>query len=1044
MISTHRPYRILATAIVAANCMLMQQAPARQAAAKPAAGDMEKNFVNPPNSAKPWVYWVWFAGGGRWSKEGGTADLEAMKRVGINGVLIMGNPATLSTEWREKFKYSVAEAARLGMEVTAYNGPGWAGSGGSWIGPEQASQKLVWTETNIEGPQHFEGVLKQPEGFSWGPLEKDTKTQPVYYHDIAVLTFPTPEGTNSILNLKEKSLFARGYCSGYGGGGIALIVPPGKFPAPEPGTTVQSARLVDLTTQMDKTGRLAWDVPTGKWTVLRFGYCPTGALVQPTKEGLECDKMSKGALDVHFQALMAQLIADVGPLAGEGKTLVAAHIDSWEAGPLNWTPLFREEFKKRRGYDPLRFLPILTDRVLDNLDVSERFLWDFRQTISDLIVENYAEHMQTLARQHGLRLSIEGYDGSPCDDMTYAARADVPMGEFWCDTYQTKYSCTEMASTAHVYGKKVVQAEAFTSETFGPTGGWYYHPAATKSLGDWALCEGVNRFVFHNFTHQPDLNRKPGVIWFGVYHQRNQTWWELSTAYHRYLARCQFLLQQGLFVADVCYLAPEASPQYFLSPQDRSKYNYDGCTAEAVLTRMSVKDGRLVLPDGMSYRLLVLPKLSTMTPSLLRKIKQLVEDGATVVGPRPLRSPSLQDYPRCDQELKSLADDLWGNCDGKAVKERSVGKGKILWGDGDLPLYEAVVSRCSPSYPSYADLYPPLPWLHACLSAMGTPPDFTSGSGFKCIHRRVGDTDLYFVANPEPVWREADCTFRVTGKQPELWNPVAGTARRQILYQEKDGLTTLPLRLEPSGSVFMVFRKPMSKTVPVVSVSKDGANIVSNHSVPSPEWAPMELQAGAGNKVDFLGWEPGRYELKAADGKTAVVEVKGIPAMQITGPWELSFPPNWGAPDRLTLDKLMSWTEHNDSGVKYYSGTATYRKNIQVPPELLGKNRRLCLDLGNVQVMAQVKLNGEDLGILWNPPFRVDITAVVKPGENALEIVVANVWANRLIGDMSLPAEKRFTQGGGELEQNAPLAESGLLGPVRIAIGERAEAVFSK
>jgi len=572
--------------------------------------------------------------------------------------------------------------------------------------------------------------------------------------------------------------------------------------------------------------------------------------------------------------------------------------------------------------------------------------------------------------------------------------------------------------------------------------------------------------VFHNFTHQPDLKSKPGVPWFGAYHQRNQTWWELSTAYHRYLARCQFLLQQGLFVADVCYLTPEASPQYFLSPQDRSKYNYDGCTAEAILTRMSVKDGRLVLPDGMSYRLLVLPKLSTMTPSLLRKIKQLVEDGATVLGPRPLRSPSLQDYPQCDQELKSLADDLWGNCDGKTVKGRNVGKGKILWGDGDLPLYEAVVARCSPasrtplpselkpyeavdtrcypSYPSYAELYPPLSWLHACLSAMGTPPDFASGSGFISIHRQVGDTDLYFVANPEPVWREADCTFRVTGKQPELWNPIDGTARRQILYQEQGGLTTLPLRLEPSGSVFVVFRKPMSKTVPLVSVSKDGANIVPDPAVPASGWASMELQAGAGNNVDFLGWEPGRYELKAADGKTAVVEVKGIQAMQITGPWELSFPSNWGAPDRLTLDKLMSWTEHNDSGVKYYSGTATYRKKIQVPPYLLGENRRLCLDLGNVQVMAQVKLNGEDLGTLWNPPFRVDITAVVKPGENALEIVVANVWANRLIGDMLLPAEKRFTRGGAKLEPNAPLAESGLLGPVRIAIGEHAEAVFSK
>ena len=1031
------------------------------------ADDLAAGFNSPPDSAKPWVYWVWFATQ-RWSKEGATADLEAMKRVGINGVLIMGNPPTLSAEWREKFKYSVAEAARLGMEVTAYNGPGWAGSGGSWIDPEQSSQKLVWTETTLEGPQQFDGQLKQPEGFAWPPPGKDAKTNRVYYHDLAVLAFPTPAGAHRISNLQEKSVFARGYCSGYGGGGLPLIVPPSKFPAPEPGTTIPSERLVDLTPRLDQTGRLAWDVPPGKWTVVRFGYCPTGALVKPSDEGLECDKLSKAALDVHFQALMAKLVADAGPLAGEGKTLVATHIDSWEAGPLNWTPLFREEFKHRRGYDPLRFLPILTDRVLDNLDISERFLWDFRQTISDLIVENYAEHMRTLARQNGLRLSIEGYDGTPCDDMTYASRADVPMGEFWCDTFQTKYSCTEMASTAHVYGKKVVQAEAFTSESFEPTGGWYYHPAATKALGDWAFCEGVNRFVFHNFSLQPnpkqDMKSMPGVIWFGVYHQRNQTWWEMSTAYHQYLARCQFLLQQGLFAADVCYLAPEASPQYFLSPQDRSKYNYDGCTAEAVLTRMSVKDGRLVMPDGMSYRLLVLPKLSTMTPRLLRKIKQLVEDGATVVGPRPLRSPSLQDYPQCDRDLKSLADGLWGNCDGKTVKERRVGKGRILWGDADLPLYEAVdphcvpASRtprpadlkpyeavdlhCSPSYPSYAELYPPLPWLHACLLAMGTPPDFESGSGFNCIHRRVGDTDLYFVANPAPVWKEADCTFRVAGKQPELWDPVAGTARKQILYQDQGGLTTLPLRLEPSGSVFVIFRKPVATIVPVMAVSKDGTKIASNPTAPAPSWASLELQADTGNQVDFLGWDAGRYELKAANGMTAVVEVKGVPAIDITGPWEMSFPANRGAPDHLALDKLMSWSDHPDPGVRYYSGTATYRKIIQLPPDVLETNHRLCLDLGDVRVMAQVKLNGKDLGILWQPPFRVDVTAVVKPGDNALEIVVANVWANRLIGDMLAPAEQRITQGGVHFEKNAPLAASGLLGPVRIAIGEHSMVAF--
>jgi hypothetical protein len=454
-----------------------------------------------------------------------------------------------------------------------------------------------------------------------------------------------------------------------------------------------------------------------------------------------------------------------------------------------------------------------------------------------------------------------------------------------------------------------------------------------KSLGDWAFCEGINRFVIHGFTQQPDLKTRPGIIWWGVYHQRNQTWWELSTVFHQYLARSQFLLQQGLFVADVCYLLPEASPQCFISPQDRSKFNYDGCTPEAVLTRMAVKDGRLVLPDGMSYRLLALPKLSTMTPPLLRKIRQLVEGGATIVGPRPLRSPSLQAYPRCDADVKALADELWGNCDGKTVQERNCGKGKVLWGDADMPLYEAENPR---KVPTYADLYPPLPWIQQCLSKMDVPSDFTSGAEFRCIHRRAGDADLYFVANPENAWRESECAFRVSGKQPELWDPVAGTMRRQVLYQEKDGLTT--------------------------------------------------------------------------------------------------------------LDKLISWSEHEDAGVKYYSGTGTYRKTFSVPPDLTAPGRRVCLDLGDVQVMAQVRLNGRDLGILWTPPFRIDVTGIVKAGENTLEIVVANVWTNRLKGDALLPADKRFTRTDGavKLTKDARLCDSGLIGPVRIVAGQCTEVVFGR
>ena len=313
---------------------------------------------------------------------------------------------------------------------------------------------------------------------------------------------------------------------------------------------------------------------------------------------------------------MGRLIADNRPLSGQGKVLVSTHIDSWEVGSQNWTPRMREEFQKRRGYDLLPLLPTFTGRVVDSLEVSERFLWDLRQTVSDMLIENYAGHFRALANRHGLRLSIEAYDGVPCDEMTYAGQADEPMAEFWSwDKFGAAYSCTEMASAAHVYGKRILGAEAFTATDAEK---WLGHPAYIKDLGDWAFCEGINRFVFHRYAMQPWTNpdRKPGMSMgpWGLHYERTQTWWEQSKAWHEYLARCQYLLQQGLFVADVCYLQPEGAPRRFAPPPTamsapyvRGGYNFDGCTPEVVLKRMSVQDGRIVLPDGMSYRVLVLP-----------------------------------------------------------------------------------------------------------------------------------------------------------------------------------------------------------------------------------------------------------------------------------------------------------------------------------------------------------------------------------------------------------------------------------------------------
>ena len=426
---------------------------------------------------------------------------------------------------------------------------------------------------------------------------------------------------------------------------------------------------------MDRDGRITWDVPAGKWLLLRFGHTTTGVENHPAPGaglGLECDKLSKEAAEAHFNALMGKLIADAGPLAGQGRTLVSTHIDSWETGSQNWTPRMREEFRTRRGYDLLPLLPVLTGRLVDSREVSERFLWDLRQTVSDMLVENYAGQLRRLAHRHGLRLSIEAYGDVPCDEMTYAGQADEPMAEFWSwEKFSAAYSCTEMSSAAHTYGKRILGAEAFTANNHEM---WQLHPAAIKDLGDWAFCEGINRFVFHRYALQPWPERRPGMSMgpWGLHYERTETWWDQLRPWHEYLARCQYLLRQGLFVADICYLQPEGAPRRFSPPADASDlpagtsppagvaaatyyrpgYNFDGCTPEVVLTRMTVKDGRLVLPDGMSYRVLVLPVVESMTPRSWARSRNWSRPGPRWL-PRRGRSTrrawpiTLSAMPRC-------------------------------------------------------------------------------------------------------------------------------------------------------------------------------------------------------------------------------------------------------------------------------------------------------------------------------------------------------------------------------------------------------------
>ncbi len=609
-------------------------------------------------------------------------------------------------------------------------------------------QMLVTSETRVHGPQHFVASLPRPE------------TRVDFYRDIAVLAFPSPhDDARRIPDISSKAGFEARY-----GLQPALDVYPAEAVVPR-------AKIVDLTSKLGPDGRVTWDVPDGDWTLLRIGHSPTGATNNPSPDsgrGLECDKLSRIALDEHWAGMMGKIVGDLGPLAG--KTLDNCLIDSYEVGPQNWTARFREEFVQRRGYDPLPFLPTITGRVVESGEVSERFLWDLRRTIADLFADEYYGYFVDLCHQSGMLASIEPYDG-PFEGLLSGRRADIPMGEFWAGSLEESDSCKLAASVAHTYGRRIVGAEAFTAVP--STGKWRGDPYSLKAVGDLMFTVGINRCIVHRYAHQPWLDRFPGMTMgqWGTHFERTVTWWKEGSAWVRYLTRCQFLLQEGRFAADVGLFAGEGAPSG--APHDpalkASGYDYDACNADVLLRRMSVKDGRLFLPDGMNYRVLVLPETRFMTPATLAKLRDLVAEGATVVGPKPLRSPSLADLPEGDAQVRKLADELWGDCDGASVKEHAFGKGKVFWGR------------------SVADV----------LRALDVAPDCEFAGALKpkmaWIHRIEDGADVYFVSNQRPRSQSVDCTFRVSGREPELWHPDSGATELAPVWSEKDGRTTVSI-----------------------------------------------------------------------------------------------------------------------------------------------------------------------------------------------------------------------------------------------------------
>lgn len=1116
-----------------------------------------EEFLSPPDSARPWVYL--FIMDGNLTAEGITADLEAMKEQGIGGFIMMevnvgvprGTVDFMSEQWQKLFAHLVRESERLGLQMALSSGPGWAGSGGPWITPEKSMWHLVASEKIVKGPTEFNEALPNPVPrkpfFGEGQLPPDIeKARKEFFKDVRVLAFRKPEGTVRVKDIDEKALYVRAPYSSVAG--VKPYIPaPAEFESVLPESVITSSEMLDLSDKLDASGTLKWSVPDGEWTILRFAATSTGANTRPAPApalGLESSKMDKEAFDLHAENFILKLFDVVGERRTDGKAgWCFFHLDSWEMGPQNYSDAFFEEFKKRRGYDPLPFLPAYLGFVVESNEKTERFLWDVRQTAQELVIENYGLHLKEFAHKNNLKLSIEPYDMMPCCNMTFGAIADVPMCEFWRWPYDTAFSCFEAASTAHTNGRTVVSAEAFTS--LGDA--WRENPKNMKQRGDWAFCSGVNRFTFHRYQHQPYMDKFPGFSMggIGVHWERTQTWWPLISGYHKYLARCQHVLQQGVAVVDILYLLPEGAPQVFTPPKssliisdlikDQRGYRFDACEPVTFRNLASVEDGKIAFPNGTKYRILVLPETETMTLPMLEKIESLLEAGAIVIGHAPKKSPSLQDYPKTDESIRELSAKMWGEPNRSKTMVIPYGKGKIVslkkdtvtekpitldeakwvwYPEGnpahdapagsrffrktlDIPVGESIQSarilgiadndmivKVNGIEVHKASLHSPLqmnrfekslktgenlieieaingendqrnpagliarfeivfvsensekdtflsistdetwetskdnqnwekalvlgnfgmqPWNIAnsvgeqetslypeyeqtaeILIKQGISEDCDSTEkGLRFFHRQDGDADYYFLGNRTEKHFHGDVSFRIIGKKVSIWDPMTGRIFRAPPVKTENGQTILSLDLEGSQSVFVVFTEK--------------------------EIAPADAPVWKALPQNVL--------------------------VDISQDWEVTFDPARGGPkDPVRFEKLPDWTSSELDEIKFYSGIAVYRKTFNVSDIDFEPEKRHWLDLGNVEVMARVKLNGKDIGTRWIAPYKFEITGQVRKGENRLEIETANLWSNRLIGDAGKPLDVRtsWTTFWSSYNSDSPLMPSGLIGPVRV------------
>lgn len=1044
--------------------------------------ELKKDFLNPPASAKPWVFWYWMQASV--SKEGITADLKAMSEAGIGGAYLMpikgpANPplmdssiVQLNPAWWNLVKFAFAEAKRFNIKLGLHASDGFALAGGPWITPENSMQKVVWSQRNIQGGKLFNDTLSQPE------------TLEGYYKDIAVLAYPSPVGagistqtvkpvitsskpdsavqfltdannrrtfgcdeqcwieyefaqpftcrsivirsrnnyqsnrliiqvsndkinyttvtrlepprhgwqdwdsdyTHSIPTTTAKyfrfvfdkagtepgseDLDAAKWKPVFRVTGIELLSEPrihqyegkngevwhiskaGDSKTIPDSVCIPSRSIINLTSNIDKNGRLNWNVPPGNWTIIRIGHTSTGHKNETGGggKGLECDKFNPTAITLQYNNWFGEAVKQIGPALAK-EVLTNFHVDSWECGSQNWSVEFANEFKKRRGYDIIVNLPAMAGVPVQSAAASEQFLLDVRKTIAELVHDKFYVTLKQLSAKQGYVFSAESVAPTMLSDgLLHYKSVDLPMGEFWLrsPTHDKPNDMLDAISGAHIYGKQIIQAEGFTQLRMA----WDEHPAMLKTLGDRNFALGINKLFFHVFVHNPWMDRKPGMTLdaIGLYFQRDQTWWKQAKGWVEYITRCQALLQMGKPVTDIAVFTGEDLPSRSILPDrlvpvlpgifgkeivelERKRllnegqpqrqlpagvnhsanmadpenwidplkgYAYDSFNPDALYNLMSVRNGSVQLTTGANYKVLVFPGATKMSPggdkmsvSLIKRIEELKKAGAKIISE------------------------------------------------------------------TYTD------------SSFGFERDFLPHDGIAWTHRQGPDFDIYFISNQKDSARTIEVSLRVIGKVPEIWDPLTGIISTADNWKVEKGRTVLPVYLNANGSTFIVFQK-----------------------------------SGSNSKT------------------------KNRTVQTISQPWVVKFDPAYGGPsNQIIFTTLTDWSINADTAIRYYSGTAVYSTKMQL--NLTSKD--VWLNVGKVNNIAEVFINGISCGVAWTAPYRVNITKALKQGSNTFSIHVSNTWANRIIGDLKLPPEKRITKTIAPLKlEGKPLLPAGLLGPVSL------------